>query len=47
VIISLALNGLLSAFAALVVVRFYDLLRGSATATVVAPTAPPPPPATP
>jgi len=45
VIISLALNGLLSAFAALVVVRFYDLLRGSATATVVTPTAPPPPPA--
>ncbi|HEY7994279.1 MAG TPA: hypothetical protein VID24_08720 [Candidatus Eremiobacteraceae bacterium] len=37
---SLALNGLLSAFGALVVVRFYDLLRGSATATA----APPPPP---
>jgi len=43
VIISLAINGLLGAFGALVVVRFYDLLRGSATATA----APPPPPATP
>lgn len=41
-IISLLINALLSTYAALVVVRFYDLLRGSATAT-----APPAPPATP
>lgn len=46
VILSLALNGLLSAFGALVVVRFYDLLRGSATATAVPTSAPPPPPPT-
>lgn len=45
-IVSLLLNALLSAYVALVVVRFYDLLRGSATATVV-PTSPPPPPPTP
>jgi hypothetical protein len=39
---SLALNGLLSAFGALVVVRFYDLLRGSATATAAPPPTPTP-----
>lgn len=46
-IVQLALNSLLGAYVALVVVRFYDLLRGTATATAVAPAAPPPPPPTP
>lgn len=46
-IVQLVLNALLGGFAALVVVRFYDLLRGTAMATAVAPTAPPPPPPTP
>jgi hypothetical protein len=43
-IVQLALNALLGAFFALVSVRFYGLLRGTATATVVVPAAPPPPP---
>jgi len=47
-IVALLLNGLLGAYGALVVVRFYDLLRGTATATAVpTSTAPPPPPPTP
>jgi len=46
-IIALVLNGLLGAYGALVIVRFYDLLRGSASATAVPTSAPPPPPPTP
>lgn len=46
-IVSLILNSLLGAYIALVVVRFYDLLLGTASATAVAPVAPPPPPTTP
>jgi len=46
-IIAIVLNAMLSAFAAVVVVRFYDLLRGSATATIVPAAPPPPPPPTP
>lgn len=43
-IIALVVNALTGAYAALVIVRFYDLLRGSATATVVPTSTPPPPP---
>jgi len=44
-IIALVIGACVGAFSALVVVRFYDLLRGATTATLVTPTAPPPPPA--
>jgi len=48
VIISLLINGFLSAFAALVVVRFFDLIRSNATGSAMAtPTSAPPPPSPP
>ena len=46
-IVQLVLNSLLSVYISLVTVRFYDLLRGTASAAVVAPAPPPPPPPTP
>ena len=45
-IISLVVSGLTGGYAALVVVRFYDLLRGTATAAAM-PTSTPPPPSMP
>jgi len=45
VIIALLINGLISAFAALVVVRFFELLKGGvAGSPLVAPSSVPPPP---
>ena len=45
VIISLLINGFISAFAALVIVRFFDLLRANATGSAMAtPSSSPPPP---
>ena len=46
VILALLINGFISAFAALVIVRFYDLLKSGVTGSQVVSSAPPPPPPT-